>query len=362
MGKRTNTAKWLENQKRWQINVQKDGVRRSFTSSKPGRTGQREANGKADAWLDDGIERSNIRVEKAYQLYMKDLKSRTGRGNWESQQSVGKKWIIPCKGFKRVSSLNDQDLQDIINTAYQKGKLSRKSLINIRQALTAFLKFCRKNKFCAFRPEDVIIPQSATRSKKEILQPQHLITLFTSSKTMYDRKVIDDPYINAYRFQVLTGFRPGELIALSPNDVFGSTVHILRSKNIYGEITQGKNEDAVRAYSLPPLAHDILYEEMEKGCEYIFGIRSEPHYRNRWKAYCKYNGIPYIPPYNLRHTFVSVVKVLPEGAIKPIVGHSKNMDTFGFYGHYVEGDDKKVSSMIQGVFDGILKGAKEKVC
>lgn len=43
MGKRTNTAKWMENQRRWQINVQKDGVRRSFTSSKPGRTGQREA-------------------------------------------------------------------------------------------------------------------------------------------------------------------------------------------------------------------------------------------------------------------------------------------------------------------------------
>ncbi len=44
MGKRTNTAKWMENQNRWQVNVQKDGVRRSFTSSKPGRTGQRKAN------------------------------------------------------------------------------------------------------------------------------------------------------------------------------------------------------------------------------------------------------------------------------------------------------------------------------
>ncbi len=45
--KRTNTAKWIENQKRWQVNVQKDGVHRSFTSSKPGQTGQREINAKA---------------------------------------------------------------------------------------------------------------------------------------------------------------------------------------------------------------------------------------------------------------------------------------------------------------------------
>lgn len=66
MGQRTNTATWLPNQQRWQINVQKNGVRRSFTSSKPGRTGQREANAKADAWLDDGISNTRMLVEAAY--------------------------------------------------------------------------------------------------------------------------------------------------------------------------------------------------------------------------------------------------------------------------------------------------------
>lgn len=49
--KRTNTAQWVESRNRWQINVQKDGIRKTFTSSKPGRTGQREANAKADKWL-----------------------------------------------------------------------------------------------------------------------------------------------------------------------------------------------------------------------------------------------------------------------------------------------------------------------
>ena len=39
MGKRTNTAVWLDKYGRWQIKVQKDGQRRTFTSSKPGRTG-----------------------------------------------------------------------------------------------------------------------------------------------------------------------------------------------------------------------------------------------------------------------------------------------------------------------------------
>ena len=61
--KRTNTAKWIESARRWQINVQKDGVRKTFTSAKPGRTGQREANRKADDWLGtvSAIPRRNLR-------------------------------------------------------------------------------------------------------------------------------------------------------------------------------------------------------------------------------------------------------------------------------------------------------------
>mgnify|MGYP000375794216 FL=1 len=44
--KRTNTAQWYDKQKHWQIKVQKNGVRKSFYSSTPGRAGQREANGR----------------------------------------------------------------------------------------------------------------------------------------------------------------------------------------------------------------------------------------------------------------------------------------------------------------------------
>ena len=99
MAKRTNTAKWMENQHRWQINVQKDGVRRSFTSSKPGRTGQREANAKADAWLDDGIMSMSKRVRDVWPKFIDDLKSRTSIGNWRPIKELE---II---GFFRISEI-----------------------------------------------------------------------------------------------------------------------------------------------------------------------------------------------------------------------------------------------------------------
>ena len=48
MRTRINTAKWYETKGLWIISVQKDGKRKQFSSSKKGRTGQREANAKAD--------------------------------------------------------------------------------------------------------------------------------------------------------------------------------------------------------------------------------------------------------------------------------------------------------------------------
>lgn len=75
MKKRVNTAFWVEKEKRWCIAVQKNGTRKRFYSSTPGRTGQREANAKADAWLDDSV-RNGIVAE--YQSRWDDGERFTG--------------------------------------------------------------------------------------------------------------------------------------------------------------------------------------------------------------------------------------------------------------------------------------------
>ena len=55
--------------------------------------------------------------------------------------------------------------------------------------------------------------------------------------------------------------------------------------------------------------------------------------------------------YSLRHTFISMMKnVLPENTIKDIVGHSSSFDTFGTYGHIIEGEDRKAASVIDLTF------------
>lgn len=155
MGKRTNTARWTG--KMWRIDVQQDGKRKSFYSSRPGRTGQREANAKADAWLDDGIAARTPKVADASKLWLHEVEVTTCTTNYRPTESRWRNWILPAIGSRRVHQLTDQDLQEIINVAYAAGR-SRKVLKLLAADLRAFCKYCRKAKLSAYVPEELKIP------------------------------------------------------------------------------------------------------------------------------------------------------------------------------------------------------------
>lgn len=359
MGRRTNTAVWLPNQNRWQIKVQKDGVRKTFTSAKPGRTGQREANRKADLWLDEGISDTRVLVEMLYPQWIEELKLTTSQSNWRPVENRWHTRIQPVIGKKRVEDLNDQLLQTIVNKCYAAG-LSKKFMMNICGDLRAFCKWLRLSKRSTLYPEGLHVPKGARSKEKQILQPEALRTLFAVDTTIYRRERVLDPYINAYRFSAVTGLRPGELLGLCWEHIQGNMVQVHGSINIYGEETRGKNDNAIRAFALTSTAAEILAAQrnLSPGKGSIFQIRSEMHYRDCWKRYCRSNNIEYIPPYNLRHTFVSLAKNLPEGVVKPLVGHSRQMDTFGVYAHLVQGEEMRTAESLDVVLQKALNAEK----
>lgn len=356
MSKRTNTAVWIGN--RWRINVQKDGVRKSFYSGTPGRAGQREANAKADAWLDEGIAARAGRVEDVCKGWLHEVEITTSATNYRPLESRWRCWVLPVIGKKRVNALTDQQLQNIINNAHVAGK-SRKTLMLLCADLRSFCKYCRKSKLTTYTPEDLHIPAGARLKGKQVLQPHDLVKLFNTDTTTYKGRTIRDDFINAYRFQVLTGLRPGELIGLRWTDIQGVTVNVSRAINVEGEETQGKNQNAVRSFVMSEMAKRVIEDQRQyTGQEdSVFCIKSEQYYYTRWKVYCNANDLTPVSPYELRHTFVSVIKTLPAGEIKPLVGHSEDMDTFGIYSHTLTGDAEITAQAVNGVFLKVLRKA-----
>lgn len=356
MGKRTNTAQWEEKYQRWRVAVQKDGVRRQFYSSTPGRIGQREANAKADQWLDTGVDPRGARVEELYQGWYGTVVKTTGAGNQRNIESRWRTRILPAVGKKRITSLTEQDLQDVVNDAYRDG-LAKKSLQSLCADMRAFCKWCRAKKLTTFNPEGLHVPAGARPKGKKVLQPDALKTLFSIDTTLYRGKRVHDDYIHAYRFEVLTGLRPGELLGLRWADIRGNMVFVSRAINVLGEQTQGKNQNAVRAFVLSDLAHAVLEEQREVtgAGESVFALKSEAYYYKRWQVYCRVNDIPPVSAYEMRHTFVSVAKRLPAGEVKALVGHSQDMDTFGVYSHALTGDAENTAQAVNDTFSQLLK-------
>jgi len=356
--KRTNTAKWIESAQRWQINVQKDGVRKTFTSAKPGRTGQREANKKADDWLDKGVGTDRASVSGAWENFLAQKKL-VSEEEYTKMESFGRVHLLPQMGKKTVKAMSEQDFQSLINYAFKhpqgRGRetLSKKTLQNYVNYCKQFVKFCRKSKLTTLELDEIEIPTAARYKGKSVLTVENLQTLISTDTTELHGKIVRDEYINYYRFQVFTGVRPGEMRGLKWEDVHGNTCELHQAINIKGEHTHGKNENALRTVVLSKYAIDTLNDQKKyTGLqEYVFPMASMHTYYHRWQRYQRVNGMPELSLYEMRHTFVSIAKELPQGDLKQLIGHSKSMDTYKQYSHYLEGDDERTADNLQAVFD-----------
>lgn len=367
---RKNQAAWIESRQRWQIKVQKDGVRKTFTSPTPGTRGKAEAERKADRWLEDPVTAENVRVGKLLDDYEKHLSETKSTSHTRQYTGFIEHHIRPVIGLKRVSALTEGDLQDIIDQAYAKNKLAAKTLKDVRGCLSGFMKWCRQHGKTRLYPESLTIPAGAKKSEKHIIQPDGLTTLFTVTTSTWRGKPVEDWYIHAYRFAVLTGVRPGELRGLEDRaDVRGDKVTIRRAINIHDEVTQGKNDNARRTFQLSPRAQAEVAAQRnmlkQHGIvsKYLFPDECGDclNYKNfyrAWGRYCEANEIPHVSLYELRHTYISVNKEMPSGLKKMAVGHSRDMDTEGVYGHAMAGDMEKAAEYTERAFDAVIGGKK----
>ena len=375
MKKRTNTAVWIEKENRWCVSVQKNGQRKRFYSGTPGRTGQREANAKADAWLDDNIHDGRKKISALYAEWLEDISLTCGTSYLDQCTRYGANYILPVIGELRIDELTEGDLQKCINLSFKKRclrkdykprqtstePLSRKTLMTIRATETRFVKWCRHNKYTALNPEDLAIPKNARTGERSILQPAALQVLFSVSTRLYYKRRVFDEYIYAYRFAVTTGLRPGELVGLWYGDIKGNTVNLRRSINVFDEQTTGKNENAIRSFDMSAEAREAYTAQVQllksSGVRLnyntpLFQLPDQDTLSKRWRKYQHDNGIdPPVSVYEMRHTFVSVESgLLTDSQLKMLVGHSKNMDTAGVYCHELQGQREDLAVATTAAF------------
>ena len=364
--KRRSEAVWIEARARWQINVQRDGKRKTFTSSLPGRKGKHEAEAKADDWLEAG-QPDDIRFDRAWEIFLAHLRRTTGSLHVIDFESIGRTWLLDTLGSKKLSRIRLDDLQSIVSTAGEKGRAKR-TCKNIKAKIKAFCIFAADQQWeCSANPDKIKLPTKAPAAKRTIIQPEQLRILFAQGTITRHGQQYPAFYIHAFRLMVTIGCRSGELCGLQVDDFDGETITIRRSINKLREITPGKTENAQRSIYLPDHAKAIMRDQeamlrdLGIRSKYLFpmedGSASSPnHLWNHWRTYRAQHGID-CSIHELRHTFVSMMTTtLPASMLKAVVGHSESMDTDGVYSHEVDGDKKKAAAMIDSVLSKHLGG------
>ena len=206
------------------------------------------------------------------------------------------------------------------------------------------------------------IPRYSTKDmvKKKVWTPEQAEAFFEATK--------DSPFFLAWHLQFTYGMRPGEVVALTWDQVD------LEKKLIRISRTQTLDRDGKRTYGTPksrssnrelPLidetvdllrAHRAKLAEMylrlgrPDGLKYLFPAKRNPfvpadahRLGDAFRKYCYQLGIPQISPHGLRHT--AATRMIRRGVnprvVQEILGHSTVSTTLDIYVHVDPDDDMR---------------------
>lgn len=359
------TPKFNKKKGLWIIQGQKNGVKKTFYSSRAGNKGMKEVLEKYEDWLSLG-DPEKITVEQCVNLYLKDIESRLGKkDSYVKAERYCRLYVLPSLGKKKMNNITLRDWQAVLNEArpQKEGKetLSHKTMTHLMSIINSLHRFAYNNYYCDEWRGSLYVPQGHPRGVKEILQPNDIKMLMSDDSEWFSP---------CFKVMLLCGLRPGEALGLKEGDLTSDGVlHIRRSINDEGEVTQGKNKNARRTIPLPALAESIIRKTIVRnhshnfGTDWVFpnvvgGQASQDNVRKQWnKIRSRLGFSDKLTPYSLRHTWCSVISSqthLAEGTIKSLLGHSESMQTFDVYKHEFQGEMSSASKVIDLTFTRLV--------
>ena len=347
---------------RWIIQVQKNKVRHTFTSSNEGRKGKKECLDKYYEWLDGGSDGKKS-LDRIYKEYMDDIRTRKGKNSpsLTSYRSYYDNYIPDKLKKMKMCKITVFEWQEVLNNAKkQNGEyLAKESLKALKIFISSLIRFGYEDYQCELPRKKLHLPNDRTPKKeRKILTHDQVQSVFEFS---------DSFYANAVKFMILYGLRPSEVLGIMVSDIEGDVLTIQRGVTQRHTISEGKTKNAHRKIYLGELGKSIINETIERNkrmklyTDFVFCANNgEMGYQSSltktYNILKKKTGLEG-SPYSLRHTFASYFKTrMNIEEVQSIMGHSRNFDSIGTYGnHFVIEDAKKTTAVIDDTFKNIIK-------
>ena len=285
--------------------------------------------------------------------YIASLPNQNKDSSIYDKRKVYARFVLPRYENTKITALTREELyrwqDDLWATKNPRtGKFySYKYLTKIRTHLSAFLTWCESRYGYTNYLTEVTKPKRRAPKKQMKFWTREQFEQFIS--------VVDDPMFHCF-FTMLffTGHRFGEVVALTPADIHGTTVTFEKSvtrKTLDDSpynVTSTKAEK-VQDIEIYPVMQDEL-KKYEPQAPFFFG-GEKPLYDKKasyaFGKYCARAGLEKIRLHDLRHSFVSML--IHYGAnfmvIADLIGDTVEQVT-RTYGHLYEADKHEIISKI----------------
>ncbi|MDO4460346.1 MAG: hypothetical protein Q4C42_09795 [Clostridia bacterium] len=185
------TPKWSKTKNCWQLNVQQNGIRKSFYCSKKGRVGKVEVLQKAKEWIktitnDDG-KYIDCKSEELINAYLDYQKKNKKEETYEKMECALRVWLKPAIGEKMMSKICDGDIQAILDSMCAEGR-SRKTISNYRNYFSQFFVWCRGSGTHIMRCMMSRFPMRHERRARRYFSPSICRSSFASTPLKTEEK------------------------------------------------------------------------------------------------------------------------------------------------------------------------------
>ena len=330
------------------------------------------------------IVKSKMKVSELFDTWLKSVASLKKDATYEQYHTLYKEHIEPSIGKRKLSTIKQYDIQNIITeisskTRYKrvKNKITGKiEKVDTGEKLSTWtMKHTRKVLSIAFTKafEDKLISENPVK-KIEIpnRQAKPRKTYNTEELAKLFKQLSDSRWICAVRFLLVTGLRRGELLALKWSNIDfinrKITIESAVSNSGIGDTKSAKvhyvplSDQAVKYLNnqkimLQKEINPILHNKELGKSDLVFptenGTMMRPDsFNNVIKRAAKKIGV-HASPHMFRHTFVYMSKgLMTLSELQEALGHDESTTTLDIYGTMLS-DTVKVANKIDEAFKNL---------